>query len=243
MKKTKLKIITQSFMFTALLAITPLAHAQTPLADQAIEGTSIRDFADTLTGEDRDAFEKDLTKEGISLQDAANVRMTTEETSKGKTLVLLLDESSPLPPSHVLYLGIRIGMMFPVGVEAVYQYKVNGLTRFHADAGVTTSYYIHSIEAAGAWHPRNGRAFFMGVRTKDTILFDSSSGYKGIFNPYEAGHFFSIGPEIGWQKAMGKRKMILGTIALGVQKAFGQDYNLPLMPDIRFGLAIRIFKK
>ena len=241
MKKINAKII------VLLLSLSHFAHAQTPTlnptTNQSDEDLSIAKIIEQLPCEEQDEFTTDLNAEGISLQDAANVRVSTETTPNGKTLVLHVEENSPLPPQHVLYLGVRIGMMFPLGVEAIYQYKVDGLTRFHADAGVTTSFYIHSIEAAGAWHPRNGRAFYMGIRMKDTILFDSTSGYKGIFNPYEAGHFFSVGPEIGWQKAMGKRKMILGTIALGVQKGFGQDSNLPFMPDIRLGLAIKIFKK
>src|SRR5437016_40361 len=70
-------------------------------------------ITEKMTAEDRNQLEDDLKQEGISIDDAKDIGFS----ASGDTLTVHVNDQSPLSPQHVVYLGARVGMMFPFGIQ------------------------------------------------------------------------------------------------------------------------------
>lgn len=203
--------------------------------------TAVSDLLDrNATPQARESVEQELRAEGIDPADAAGATIGYSDDSK--MIVVTAPEGTKLDEHQLFFIGARVGALVPLGIEGTMLDVRGDRKVYNLSLGLTTSYDMHTIEAGGGWHPR-GRAFYVGGRMKNVIMHDTKNGYGGLFDSQRSDHFFGISPEVGWIKVWGKRSRVMGSISLGATKAWGADYNLPLMADIRFGIAVRFLKK
>lgn len=219
-----------------LLGMTALS-VRTAFAQE----TAVCDLLErNVTPQARESVERELRQQGIDPNDAAAATIDYDDSAN--MIVVTAPEGAKLDEHQLFFIGARVGALVPLGIEGT-MLDVRGDRKVYTlSLGLTTSYDMHTIEAGGGWHPR-GRAFYVGGRMKDVIMHDTKNGYGGIFDSRRSDHFFGISPEVGWIKAWGKNQCVMGSISLGATKAWGADYNLPVMADIRFGIAVRFLKK
>ncbi|MBI2625470.1 hypothetical protein HYW68_00260 [Candidatus Parcubacteria bacterium] len=219
-----------------LLGVTALS-----IRAASAQETTVGDLLDrNATPQARESVEQELHEQGIDPADAA--KTTIDYDASANMIVVTAPEGTNLDEQQLFFIGARVGALVPLGIEGTVLDVGGGRKVYNLSLGLTTSYDMHTIEAGGGWHPR-GRAFYVGGRMKDVIMHDTKNGYGGLFDSKRSDHFFGISPEVGWIKVWGKNQRVMGSISLGATKAWGADYNLPVMADIRFGIAVRFLKK
>lgn len=244
----KVMILPAMFIALAMMELVSSANAAEVTVGELMNAHMSEDA--------RQAIEAELKEQGIEKADVASVviadapkkdpaagddeDMIQTSDDSDSQITVTPPKDSKLTDEQLYFVGARIGLMVPFGVEATMLDMRDGKKVFHVAGAITTSLYMQTIEAGGGWHP-GGKAFYIGMRLKDVMLHSVKEyGYSGMFDPNKTDMFFGISPEIGWLKVWGKKQNILGSFGLGMTKSFSANYNLPIMPDFRFGIAVKV---
>jgi len=137
----------------------------------------------------------------------------------------ILVTKEPVSREHLIYFGINLGLPF-LGYEATYVHKSNQRQRIHAAIGTEGSLGASALTVRGGYHPW-GNSVFVGGNSR--LLFETMDR-RG----------FMLGPTIGLS---GGGKFITGFVSIGMMGSLeGEPKNLHAVPDLSFGMRIRILK-
>ncbi len=204
-----------------------------------------------FTGIDNQKWFEDMGRAGIASADADNVQVSyniqkniihVADSVEGMNELGMNIDKVSLTREQLFYIGANIGFIFPYGAKVMYVDRTTDQPYYHAEVQATSSDLIHSIAVGGGYHPW-GKNFYLGMKLKEVILYDVSSGVSGIFDSKQNVMAFGVTPNLGWQFGITKNRRVIGVVEVGMNKSFGSEFSLPPQVDLQFGIAVQISKK
>jgi hypothetical protein len=159
------------------------------------------------------ALKDAVVQSGLSLEAVATIEIKPCDVSSPTPCAEIVGDPAKHTPNHMLFVGIQVGLLlYPVGVETVYEYHHDEKLRASADIRIEPSSYLNSYSFGAGIHPFKNW-MFLGARVRKLQFKPGSEYTPDYYSPW------AFGPELGARFGVVPSKTknrVLGTVSLGM---------------------------